>query len=100
MTGTRLRNAGTPPLSRDELLDAPVFRLIDCSLSMECYEGCTKPGQLELKTVTEISGPRLQLLRFLARLRCKGCRRRPASVVIFDSPTHDALPTWRVVLLP
>lgn len=94
------REFGQPPLSRDELLDAPLLQLHGCSLSMRCYEGCTKPGSLSLQQMAASYGRGLQLKRALARLRCKGCRRSPAGVTICDHPTPNALPTWRVVLVP
>jgi hypothetical protein len=94
------REFGKPPLSREELLDAPLLQLHGCSLSLTCFDGCTKPGSLKLQQMAASYGKGLQLRRALARLRCRGCRRPPAAVTICDHPTPDALPTWRVVLMP
>ena len=43
---------------------------------------------------------RTQLKRVIARLRCRACRGRPAGAAIFDRPSEDAVPTWRVMLMP
>lgn len=98
--GSPGREFGTPPLSRDELLDAPLLQLRGCMLSLTCFEGCTKPATLSLQWMAAAYGNGLQLKLAIARLRCRACRRRPAGAEIFDRPSDDAVPTWRVVLVP
>lgn len=91
---------GTPPLSRDEMLDAPLLQLHGCMLTLSCYEGCTKLSALSLQRMAVAYGKGLQLRRAISRMSCSGCRRPPASIAICDHPSADAVPTWRVVLLP
>jgi hypothetical protein len=76
------------PLAREEMLDAPLLQLHGCSLSLTCFEGCTKPGSLSLQQMAASYGKGLQLRRALSRLRCRGCRRPPAAVTICDHPTQ------------
>jgi hypothetical protein len=91
---------GTPPLSREELLDAPLLQLRGCTLDLSCLEGCDKVASLSLQRLAAAYGKGLQLRRAIARLRCKACHRPPGSVALCDRPTHDAVPTWRLCLLP
>lgn len=54
----RDRNADAAPLTRDQFLVAPLPQLDGCSLGMVCHDGCTRPGQLYVKTTTEKFGRR------------------------------------------
>jgi hypothetical protein len=46
-------------------------------------------------------GKGLQLRRFIARLKCKGCKRGPAEVVIYNHTNEgDTRPSWLVRLVP
>jgi hypothetical protein len=99
MPTLRDRNAAAAPLTRDQLLEAPLVQLYGCTLGMVCHEGCTRPGHLEVKQVATKYGHRHQLRRVLARLRCKGCKRPPAEVAISSRQTEHTA-GWSIVLKP
>lgn len=89
---------GSPPLTPDELLAAPLVQLLGCSLDLRCYEGCTRPAQISLQRMAAAHGARLKLRWLITRLRCSRCKRRPAEIAISDSDDNTRIPTWRVVL--
>ena len=87
------------PRSREALLETRVSALADCSLSLRCYPGCERPGSVELRPLVNQYG-HLQLRALLSKLKCSGCKRRPAEVTIFDH-VFDYLPeSFRVQLVP
>jgi hypothetical protein len=97
---SRAPEFGTPPLTREQFLEAPLVQLYGCVLSLSCHEGCTRLASYPIRRMAADHGGRQQLRRAISRLRCSGCRRRPATVSIFDQPDERAAPTWRAWLVP
>lgn len=92
--------SGVPPLTREQLLESPLVALYGCSISTTCFDGCTRVATIALRPLADKYGRSHQLRNILRRLRCSGCRRPPAQVAIYDHPSEEQAPTWRVALVP
>jgi hypothetical protein len=58
-------------------------------------------ANLDLKLMAATHGRGLQLRRFLDRVKCERCKRRPADVVIYNVVgPDDPNPSWCVRLKP
>ena len=98
---TPQRNADLAPLTREQFLDAPLVQLYGCYVGLTCFEGCTRPANLDLKLMAAAHGKGLQLRRLVARLKCSACKRKPAEVVIYNVVgPDDVSPSWLVRLVP
>ena len=100
----------TPPVNVEKLLPslrraalaAPLAALDGWWLNVRCMS-CRGSMSYPLHLLIERHGRRT-LAAAVARLRCKRCRQRPASVQLTDDPAAGSNggppPTWRVELLP
>lgn len=100
MKGRTDRNPTAAPFTREQFLDARLRQLRGVTLGMDCYDGCFRPGYLDLDVVAQTYGSDVQLRRVIARLKCSGCKRPPAQVAIYHDPKDSTADGWCVVLRP